>query len=300
VLRVRALADGYERDSYAVVVRGNQERLAIELAPLRNALVLAGWRTLAGWSALELHTDVEPVLRMRRTREELTLVLAETALGEAARAALGGVRGALVESAEARQVGSDLVLRLALAESARTAGAPIRTFSGRDLARDRTVTLLDGSDPATEASRAADVQAAIDGLGAASAGGCALAFDAALRARLDPAELQRAFATAPPFAQAVLRAALRRLGALAPDGRLRLRDGTRLDPARPLELELALERGAQVEGALAFLRALVEALEPPEWREAALRGFAAPAADPAEFARALEDARSAETRCRSG
>jgi hypothetical protein len=140
----------------------------------------------------------------------------------------------------------------------------------------------------------------VAGVGRERVGRCALVFDAELRDRLDPAELRRTFDSAPPFVVPVLRASLRRLGELAPDGRLHLRDGTRLEPGRPLEIELGLQRGEQVEGALAFLRALVEALEPAAWRDVALRGLVAPESDPVAFGHALADARAAEAACRAG
>lgn len=299
VLWVRASADGYERDRYAVPVQSRRDTLHIELEPLQNTLLGVAHRSLAGHSALEIFTSVEPVVRSRRTRDAMTLVLLETRLGEGVGAELDAVHGPQVAQAAARQIGSDLVIQLGLTDRARLQGVQVRTFEGFDAARDRYVTVLDWSLPTDEAARVARLRAAVAAVDAPLPGSCPLAFERALRAELDPAQLHHALAMSPHFVRPTLRAALRRIAEPERDGRLRLLDGTRLDPSRPMELDAALERADRVEGLLAFLRSLIAELEPAALRDEALRGLLAPESAPAAFARALGDAGEAEARCRA-
>jgi hypothetical protein len=148
------------------------------------------------------------------------------------------------------------------------------------------------------AARVARTREALARIGAERVFGCGLAFDTALRNALERDALSRALAPSSRTLGPTLRAAMRRLGEISDEGTLQLDDGQSLDSRRPLEIEFALSRAAEVRGYLSLLRELSEELEDVEWQATALQGLIAPAQHADAFRAALAAAERDEARCR--
>jgi hypothetical protein len=129
--------------------------------------------------------------------------------------------------------------------------------------------------------------------------GCSLVYDAALREQLDRAALSRALAPAGAFTDPYLREAMKRLGQLAPNGVVRLTDGSSFQVAAPIELMAAWSQAAEAVGYLALLRDFVARLEPVESRRSTLRGLVAPEVSPARFDAYADASEERERRCRA-
>ena len=119
----------------------------------------------------------------------------------------------------------------------------------------------------------------------------------ALREQLDPASLARALSPKGGFTDPYLRAALKRLGELSPDGTLTLVDGTRFRATIPIELSAAASQAGEVQGYLALLRQFVTELEPADDRREALRGLVAPELGVASFDEIVSAAELREQHC---
>jgi hypothetical protein len=232
------------------------------------------------------------------TGQAFYVVLPDTALGEAAGEVLDSLRSPQIEGATAIQLGRDLLLQLRVGEAAGGELPALRIFTGFDTARQLHRTSLEFSRPGVRTTRRA-----LDGLARIrpeAVSGCALRFDAALRAGLEPTQLARALTPSADFVDPILRSAMRRLAELSAHGELRLADGTRLHPELPLEFEAALGQAHQVEGLLALLRALAAQTAGAEARSQVLRGLVAPELDQGGFDERAADAERAERECRAG
>ncbi len=296
---IRAFLDGYRQKEVNVRVHDSRDHVLLELEPLPNTLGALSLVGFGGRTALSFLTEVPAEVRIQNARSGFRVILNETALGPGLGDALAGLRGPGIAGIEAQQVGNDLLVSVELAEPQ---GEPpvLRQRIGHDPVRDLhvfTVDLLpaDGGAAAVEAARAA-----LERLRPEDVTGCALAFEDALRAQLDPSGLARALAPRGAFTDPYYRAAMRRLGELSPAGVVAMADGSRYRTAIPLELSAAVSDAAAARGYLALLRAWVRELEPPDARDFALRSLIAPEMPPEDFARALARAREAEARCRSG
>ena len=197
-----------------------------------------------------------------------------------------------MQSARALQLGPDLLLRIRFGSGA---SPTWRVRAGFDSARGlhRTTLEFENGDP--EGAHAARLREALASAQRAVVAGCALVFDETLRGALPQARLARALAPSDDLSRGLVRSALRRLGALSPEGRVTLVDGTRLGTAEFLELEVARHQAHQVLGLLSLLRHVVGELEPD--RDAALRGLVAPESEAGKFGAALQSASDAEATC---
>jgi hypothetical protein len=294
-LSVRAFVPGYLPARLTASLRGGTREIQIELERISNSVEIVGYRYLAGRGALTLSSRAELEMRVSNTGQEFYVVLTETALGEAAGTVLDSLRSPQIERATAIQLGSDLLLQVHLGEAAREEIPTLRIFTGFDTARQLHRTVLDFSRPEVRTTRRA-----LDGLAEIrpdAVSGCALRFDAALREGLEPTDLARALTPSADFIDPILRAALLRLAELSPDGRLRLADGTRLQPDLALEFEAALGQADQVEGFLALLRALAARMASKEEQTQVLRGLVAPELDQGSFEDRAAEAERAEREC---
>jgi len=297
-LVVRAVLDGYRHQEAKIPIRSRETRVEIQLAPVPSSLVAFSHVGIAGRATLEFLTTEPIVVRMQPGRAGPSLVLPQTAARPDARATLESVRGPLVESLVAQQLGEDLVVRIALAEEAKQVGYDLRSRQGVDAVRGLHVFVFDLVPPDAGASAVARVRSALDRIEPADVAGCASAFDAGLRAALDPEQLARALAPRGHFTDPLLRAALRRLGEVSPGGAIELTDGTRYRAGVPLELAAAASEAAQAKGYLALLRRLVAELEAPAHRREALRGLVAPELPLAAFEEAVDASEAQERACR--
>lgn len=295
---IRAMRDGFRQEEVNVGVRSRQDEVVIELSPLPNALLALTHPVLAGRGTLSFLTSEPLSFRLQEWEEGLSVVLTETAGTPAAEATLDGLESSLVRSVSSQQLGEDLVVRVTLQAETLERIEP-RSRQDHDAVRDLHVFSLDFVPPDGGAESVARSRAALARVSRADVTGCALVFDEVLREALDHAALARALAPTGAFTDPYLRAALRRLGELSPDGVVTLVDGTRYRTATPLELSAAAAQAAEVRGYLALLRAFVTKLE-PAYRRGGLRGLIAPERPPDAFDAAVDAAELREQRCNAG
>ncbi len=295
---IRVLADGYRHKELSVRVRSRESRIQIDLEPLPNSLVAVRHTYFAGRAALSFLTLEALTFRLQDNADGFAVVLTETAISQNAEETVRGVEDGLIGSMLARQLGEDLVVQVALREGS-VDGMDVRSLQGYDAIRalhDFTLNLVP-SDQGADAVRRA--KAALGRLRSRDVEGCALGFDTSMREQLDPAELARALAPRGSFTDPYLRAALKRLGELSPDGSVVLNDGTRYRVALPIELSAAWNQASEVRGYLALLRSFVAELESPAHRTPTLRGLVAPEVGAKRFQAILDTAEKREHSCRA-
>ena len=294
---IRAFLPGYRTKEVHVGVESEESRFAIDLDPVPNRLEAASQSYFGGRSSLTLLTRQAPVVRFQERPEGFSVVLNETSEGPEVAGQLAGLTSPLVQKIDAQQLGEDLLLRVDLAPDARQPRPDLRSRQSFDAARQLHVFTVDLVPAAgAGAASAQGMQAALASVRAQDVTGCAATFDATLRSALDPAQLARALSTN-DYREPFLRAAMKRLGEVSPGGVISLADGTRLDPASPIELAAAASQPQQALGYLALLRRVNDELEPAARREASLRSLVAPEASADAFAAALAKAGASERAC---
>ncbi|MCC6639977.1 MAG: hypothetical protein IT386_02300 [Deltaproteobacteria bacterium] len=294
---IRAFLPGYRSKEVHVGIESEETRFSIELDPVPNQLEAASQSYFAGRSSLTLLTRQPPVVRFQERPEGFSVVLNETSQAPAVEGQLAGLTSPLVEKIDAQQLGEDLLLRVDLAPEARQPRPELRSRQSFDAARQLHAFTIDlvpvGGAGAESVER---MLSALSNVRAQDVTGCAASFDAALRAELGPEQLARALTPSDhrgPF----LRAAMKRLGEVSPGGVITLTDGTRLDPASPIELAAAVSQPQQAVGYLALLRCVNDALEPGARRETSFRSLVAPEFSATAFAAALAKANASEQAC---
>ena len=294
---IRAHLDGYRQQEARIEVRSRIERVRIALAPLPNSLVAFAHSYFAGRGSLVFSTREAPAFRLQASPGGLRVLLLGTRAEPGARDSLDAVASSLIESLSALQIGEDLLVTLAFAPGPAAASLEPRSRRWRDSLRELHVLSID---LVPEDGGAADIERARDVLARMQpthVTGCALEFDAQLRGELGPEALDRALAPDGSSRDRFLRAALRRLGELSPDGVIRLQDGSRLRGWLPLELTAAALRAGRAVGYLALLRSLVSGLEPEPLRRPALRAVIAPELSASRFGEILDAAERRERAC---
>jgi hypothetical protein len=296
-LTIRALLDGYRQGEVHVMVRSRQEKVHIELQPLANQLVAMTHGYFAGRTTLNFVTKESLTFRVQQAADGFTVVLTSTGKAAGSDGTLEGVQSSMLKSVKAQQLGEDLVVRVALTDAARARKVETRSRQSFDPVRGLYTFSLDVIAPEDGATPVQRAQAALREIQPGAVSGCAQEFDAALHEQLDPSALARALAPSGGFSDPYLRAALKRLGELSPDGELTLVDGTRFHAAIPIELSAAASQAAEVKGYLALLREFVARLEPASDRRESLRGLIAPELGVASFAAVMDAAEQRERSC---
>ena len=293
---IRALADGYREAEVHVRVRSRQSQVVIDLEPLPNALVAVTHTYFAGRAALVFLTKEAPAFRLQKGGDGIAVVLAETATTPEAEEAIKSASSALVTSLTARQLGEDLLLQVAFGDVAREQ-VEVRSRQSYDPIRELHSFALDfvPADKGVGAVRRA--RAALGRIHTRHVAGCAETFDEALRQQLDLAAISRALAPKGSFTDPFLRAAMKRLGEVSPDGLVSLIDGSDYRIAAPIELAAATNRAAEAVGYLALLRQFVAELEPEAMRRQTLRGLIAPELASSRFDAILDGAEQRERSC---
>lgn len=297
---VRAFLEGYRFKDTTLRVDDRTSKLVLELDPLPNHLRAVSHTYFAGRSTLGFLTTQPPVVRVQRRAEGFTVVLNETGAAPELSALLDAIHSPLVSRVAAQQVGEDLLVRLDLSDEARARNVELRSREEREPARDLSRFTIDLAPPGGAAETVARVRAALSRLAPGDVTGCALVFEDALRQSLDPAALARALAPRGDFVDPVLRAAMRRLGELSPEGVVPMRDGARYRTADALELEAALSEASQARGFVALLRGFARELGGAAAAAEELRGLVAPELGESAFADVLTGADAAERGCRAG
>jgi len=295
-LRVRAFLDGYQQKEVSVKIRSKEEELHIELEPLANSLVGVTHLYFAGRSSLTFLTKEALTFRVQKRGDDYSLVLLETGVTSPAAASMAGVNDGLIQRLLPQQLGEDLVVKLELTPAARGMELDVRQRQDHDPIR-RVHTFAVDVAPKDAASAVQSAKDALTRVQPGDVAGCALRFDELLREQIDPAALARALTPQGAYQDPYLRAALKRLGELSPQGAVTLLDGTRYATSVPLELAAASSQAGEVKAYLAMLRAFVSQLEADPYRRATLRGLVAPQTTPDEWDAMLDRADSAERTC---
>jgi hypothetical protein len=297
---IRASAEGWRAKEVTLRVHGSEKKLLLELEPLANVLEAVAHTYFGGRGSLSFRTKEAPQVRLQKGSRSFQVSLAETARGEALEQTFSQVSSPLVGGLGAQQVGDDLLVRIALAEGVTDGDLELRSRQSHDPITDQHLFSVDFLPADGGARSVEEAQAALQRIQRRDVTGCARDFDAALRERLDPADLARTLAPSGSFMDPYLRAAMRRLGEVSDGGRVAMLDGAEYAPANPLELAAAMSQASQAHGYLALLRRFVALLEPEAQRAVSLRSLVAPGVGAAEFAAILAAADAAEAACPSG
>gem|GEM_PF-2603960 len=293
-LRVRADSAGFSSVVRTLAARSAEPVLHVELEPLPPRELRVSLLELGDVAELRIASDRALRVRLAGTPRGDRLVFTGAARESAFAAALEALHGAALASARARPLGADLALELERAPShashelrltAHAATGGGHEIIARWIPPDRGAALRRAASRALEPLTAHEVT------------GCALAFERELRAAVGLDSIARALAGEQRFARELSALALQRVAELSPRGELGLVDGARLDPARALEREVALARVAEVNGALAAIRALANGLASAGAESRALHAWLAPDLPSEAFASALARAAAAERAC---
>ncbi len=296
---VRAFADGYRPKTVTLPLSKGLGDVDIDLEPLPNVLEIVSHRYFDGRSSIEFLTPEALTFRVQEAEDGFAVILNETAISDAARAAVDGIRSPLIDEGYSQQLGTDLVIKLVLVDPSARDAIEVRSRQRYDAPRDLHEFVLDVMPIASEATQVSDALAALAALGPSDILGCRLALDDALRREIDPGDLARALRPRGAFTDRYLRAAMRRLGEISTDGIVDFVDGLQLRPGSPVELEMAIGNAATAKGFLALLDAFVARLEAdPAARPVALQSLLAPEMSTEDFASIVERARQRELACR--
>lgn len=295
-VNIRAFMEGYRQKQISVRVSAPEDSVHIELEPLPNTLEAVAHRYFAGRGELVFLTKEALNVRVQSLDTGFRVILDETAKSPEASATLERVHSPLIEDAETLQLGEDLLVRVGLPQHL-VDGVDLRSRPSRDELRDLYAYTVDIVPATGVAEGVQQARAALAALSPAAVGSCALRYDESLRNSLDRAALSRALAPRGAFTDKYLRAAMKRLGEISPGARIRMTDGSRLNPQSPIELSAALSQPADAVGFLAVLRSFVAKLEPAPSRRATLRGLVAPESDAASFDEHAGSAEAAERSC---
>jgi len=118
-----------------------------------------------------------------------------------------------------------------------------------------------------------------------------------LREGLESAALARALTPNGAYTDNYLRAAMKRLGEVSPDGLIRMRDGSRFRGSVPIELMAAASQPHEALGYLALLRRFVALLEPGSEIPSTLQGLIAPELSPDRFRGVFDEGTRRERSC---
>jgi len=293
---IRAFHEGYRQKIEVVKIASRTSKVVIDLEPLPNVLDALSHRYFAGRSTISFLTREQLTFRVQEAADGFSVILTETAMSPEARSAVEGMRSPLVAEVLGQQLGEDLLVSVVLSDEA-MASTEIRSRNGHDAARDLhdfTVELIPDDGGAEVIARALAALAALD---AEDVSGCALDYDSSLRRQLDAGALSRALTPRGAFTDRYLRAAMRRLGEIAPGGVVEFSDGSKFRPAVGFELEVALSQAGGATGYLVLLRDFVAGLETEEFARETLRSLIAPELDPLSFGVIVDKAEAAEASC---
>jgi hypothetical protein len=295
-LTIRAFAEGYRQKSVTFKLSADFRAVNIDLAPLPNSLDGLSHRSFAGRATISFLTSEALTFRLQEASDGYGVILTETAISDEARDAVSEIVSPLVLEGYSQQLGEDLMVKLVL----RPEAGPVEVRSRQSYNFPRSLHVFT-IDLVSKGSDTSGVQAAIKSLALLSGSdiqGCALAFDAALRGELEAGALARALRPSGSFTDRFLRAAMRRLGELSPEGSVEFSDSTRLDVEDPIELEMAMSAAAGAYGYLALLRSFSAEMEADEnFQREALRSLVAPELAPRIFAEVLSRSEKKEKDC---
>jgi hypothetical protein len=287
-LIVRVAAPGHKGREETYDVQGIPDKILIKLNPLPNGLTFLGHTHLAGRSTLTLRTTKEPQFRVMKSpgAKGFTLSLAETADQLEEPAVLSG---GLLDTVNVAQVGEDLLLKV----ETRNGDVEVRSKSRYDPIRKEHVFLLDLMAPGARAPGFDQVRRELELVPVPPRDECRDRYEARIRELVDPEIIARAHRPSGSVADLYRREAMKRVGRVD-QGTVHTADGESMRTGNPLELELALQSAASVQGYLAFLGAYARTQPDPE---IALRSLIAPELAAPDFAEIYREADSVRGSC---
>lgn len=288
---IRVTAPGFRTREESYKIGKAPDVLVMALEPVPNALVALSHAHISGRTTLTLRTTEKPEFRVMRSRgaEGFSLVLAETATRiEDTPLPSGG----LVRELGMTQLGEDLVVKV----ETYSPDVEVRSKEGYDAIREEHLFILDLSGPGFLPPSPERIRRDIARGAFALNEPCHERFEIALRKALDPADIARGGRSTGTLAQLYRREAMLALGRLD-RGRVRTVEGVPFRTGSPVELELALQNAAVVEGYLALLGSYARTQENPA---TVLRSLLVPDMAPAVFAPIYQSADAVWKGCRGG
>jgi hypothetical protein len=287
-LIVRVAAPGHKGREETYDVQALSDKILITLKPLPNSLTFLGHTHLAGRSTLTLRTTKEAQFRVMKTAgsKGFTLALAETAEQLEEPAVLSG---GLLDSVNVAQVGEDLLLKVETLNG----DVEVRSKTRYDPIRKEHVFLLDLMPPGARAPGFDEVRRELDLVPVPPRDECRALYEAKLRELIDPEMIARAHRPSGSIADLYRREAMKRVGRVD-QGTVHTVGGEAMRTGNPLELELALQSAASVEGYLAFLGEYARRQEEPE---ITLRSLLAPELAAPRFAEIYRELESVRGSC---
>ncbi len=290
VFTLRVEADGFTTEERVYRVRDVGQELVIQLAPLPNALVAFDYTYIAGRTTLLLHTKEEAQFRVSGGHSAAGFVLALTKtadeLERRPEVAAGEVQGL-----EVFQAGEDTLIRIATGDTK----VEVRSKQSYNAIRKQHVLLLDVMADGARLPGPDDVRRALERLRYRPGDRCNRSAESALRERLDPTVVAKAFRPSGSIIDTYRREAMLLLGR-SDRGTVHTLAGEDLRTGSPIELELALQSAATVKGYFGLLAALARDQDEPV---TVLRSLLAAGMSPDEFRPIHAAAESAFSSCRS-
>jgi len=287
-VRIHATANGYLAKDVSFEARDVPERVTITLSALPNGLVFLGQTSFAGRTTITLRTTEQPEVRLTKSSRTngFSIALTKTALKLEGKVSGSGAR---LKSLDATQVGEDAVVRV----ETDAPDVEVRSKQSFDPVSSQYVSVFDLVRPGTTAPTDAEIRARLDSVPFTPNAACDARYAAALRASLGEAVIADALRPSGGIADLYRREAMLRLGRFR-EGTVRTEAGETLHTGSSLELALALQSAATVEGYLALLGALARSEPEPV---DALRSLIAPQLTAAQFVPVYEAAEAARAGC---
>jgi hypothetical protein len=287
-IRIHASANGYLAKDVSFSSDDVPERVTITLSALPNSLVFLGQTSFAGRTTLTLRTTEQPEVRLTKTTRSsgFTIALTRTALKLESPAAGTGAR---LKSIDASQVGEDAIVRV----ETDSPDVEVRSKQSFDPVSSHYVSIFDLVQPASAAPSDVEIRARLDATPFTPNADCDRRYAEVLRSRLGESAITDALRPSGGITDLYRREAMLRLGRYR-DGTVRTESGETLRTGSSLELALALQSAASVEGYLALLGALARTEPQPA---DALRSLIAPQLSAKEFAPVYEAAEATRASC---
>jgi hypothetical protein len=288
-LIIRVSAPGFSTGEESYKIGKAPEELVVTLEPVPNALVLVSHAHIGGRTTLTLRMTERPEFRVMKSRgsSDFSLVLAETASRlEDSPLPSGG----LVRELAVTQLGEDLVVRVGTDNP----DVEVRSKDSYDAIREEYLFILDLSAPGSRPPTPERIRRDVAGARFSLNDPCNGRFERTLRDTLDPDQIGRGIRSTGTLAQLYRREVMLALGRLD-QGRVRTVGGERFRTGSALELELAMQNAAFVEGYMALLGAYARTTADPP---TALRSLLVPDMAPAGFAPLYKSAETVWKACR--
>jgi hypothetical protein len=273
-VKFHASADGYLSEERSYDAQKVPDKVVIELHALPNNLVFLGHTELAGRTSLVMRTTEQPEVRMSKNTslQGFQIALTKTALKLEGKPPKGGGH---LTGLEAVQLGEDSIVRVGTDAS----NLEVRSRQSFDPVSQQHVYVFDIVSPGANAPSDGQIRAQLDALPFAPNPACDQRYAAVLRDQVGDAELADAFRPSGELSDIYRREAMLRLGRFH-EGTVKTDAGETLHTGSSLELALAMQSAARVDGYLALLGALARSEPQPD---NALRSLVAPARSPTDF-----------------